>query len=169
MSFPRVVDGFEVDYLSRVAAFTQEHPAAVLLSANRLVADAGDTNVSNTHPLRMFHRGDRTLDLEDAPEVIVGDPTSTFFRRDLVEEHQVRFHDLWSAAPDAFDFSWRLLLRSPQPGGRTDAFGEVPPATQRPARRPHARHAASCRRRRADGGDAARELPRHPRRGRRPG
>ncbi len=112
VSFPRPDDGFEADYLSRVVAFTDSHPDAALVSTNRLIVDEGGENPSGSHPLRMFHRGDRVLDLDVIPEVIAGDPTSTFFDADALREHEVTFDDLRSAAPDAFSLGWRLLLRS---------------------------------------------------------
>lgn len=112
VSFPRPCDSFDADYLTRVATFADEHPEAVLVATNRQIADQGGANVTNTHPLRMFHRGDRVLELDRLPEIIVGDPTSTFFRTDEVHRHDVVFDDLRSAAPEPFAFAWRLMLRS---------------------------------------------------------
>ena len=114
VSFPRPCDGFADNYLSRVSAFTDEHPDVLLVSANRLVADAipaGETR--DTHPLRACHRGDRPLDLDRVPEMIAGDPTSTFFSTEGLARHDVTFDDNWSAAPDPFALAWRLLLRAP--------------------------------------------------------
>ena len=112
VSFPRACDGLDPDYLARLVAFAGEHPEAVVVSTNRQIVDAGGKNATNNHPLRMFHRGDRVLDLDLVPEAIVGDPTSSFFRTDELRAHDVRFGDLRSAAPDAFDLAWRLLVRS---------------------------------------------------------
>ena len=112
VSFPRPCDGFERDYLSRLTAFVTRLPDAVLVSTNRLVASEGDAEITNNHPLRMFHRGDRVLDVERLPETIVGDPTSTFFRTEALRTHDVTFDDTWSAAPDAFTLAWRLMLRT---------------------------------------------------------
>lgn len=117
VSFPRPCDGFDPDYLTRVTVFGDQHPESVLIATNRQIADDGGANLTNNHPLRMFHRGDRVLEIERLPEVIVGDPTSTFFRTDEVTRLGVEFDDLRSAAPDAFAFAWRLMLRS----GRTHA------------------------------------------------
>jgi CDP-glycerol glycerophosphotransferase (TagB/SpsB family) len=115
VSFPHPCDGWEPDYLVQVAGFVETHPMTVFVSTNRLVAGEGGENATNTHPRRMFHRRDRVLNLNLTPEIIAGDPTSSFFRTDALRRHDVTFDDLWSTAPDAFSFAWRILLRSEQP------------------------------------------------------
>ena len=91
---------------------------------------------STYHPLQMFHRDDRVLDIERTPEVIAGDPTSTFFATELLHASDVTFADLWSGAPDPFDLAWRLMLRSRQHQGGSGLGHEVPPATLRGPGRP---------------------------------
>ena len=110
VSFPRVSDHFSRDFLTKVAGFAAENPDVVMVATNKVVREH-DGSIRDMLPLRMFHRGDRALDLARLPEIIAGDVTSTFFRTDLVHGSDVTFADLWSGASEPFDFAWRLLLR----------------------------------------------------------
>lgn len=112
VSFPRVCDGFERDHLTRVLAFAAAEPGVPLISTSRVLLDDDGKNRFDLHPLQMFHRDDRVLDIERTPEVIAGDPTSTFFATELLQASDVTFADLWSGAPDPFDLAWRLMLRT---------------------------------------------------------
>ena len=112
VSFPRACDGFEPDYLTTVLAFAATAPDAALISLSRASVDDEGRDRLDYHPLQMFHRGDRVLDIERTPEVIAGDPTSTFFSTTLLRSSDVTFAELWSGAPDPFDLAWRLMLRS---------------------------------------------------------
>src|SRR4051794_28220513 len=97
VSFPRACDRFEPNHLARVLTFAAAEPDVALVSTSRVILDEGGSRLD--HPLQMFHRGDRVLDLARTPEVIAGDPTSSFFSTRQLRANDVTFADLWSGAP----------------------------------------------------------------------
>lgn len=115
IGFPDPDDALDPDYLSAVAGFLDQHPETDLVAANRLVWEESSGRVRDSHPLRYQYARDRLVDLEADGQHFQGSAPASFFRRDRIEETELRFDPRVRPIFEDGHFTTRYLLEIDRP------------------------------------------------------
>ncbi len=115
VTFPDPDDIVDPNYLSTVAGFIEQHPAADMVATNRwLLYDERDVML-NDHALETFFRYDRLVDLEDADGRFHGSSPAAFFRLEQIREHGIRYDDRIRPNFEDGHFCSQYLLHNERP------------------------------------------------------
>ena len=94
ITFPDPDDVLAPDYLTRVDEAITGHPKTMLVATNRLIWQEATGELSERHPLRkLFAHRDEFKNLDGFPENFHGSAPAAFFRREIIEEIQLRFDE----------------------------------------------------------------------------
>jgi glycosyltransferase involved in cell wall biosynthesis len=92
LTFPDPDDVLRPPYLARVDAFLAEHPDAAMVGTSRLLWQERTGKIEAKHPLHaMFAPGDQFVDISRFPDYFHGSAPAAFLRRDVIEQHGLRF------------------------------------------------------------------------------
>ncbi|HUQ42943.1 MAG TPA: glycosyltransferase [Candidatus Limnocylindria bacterium] len=116
VTFPDPDDLLEPDYLGVADRFASKHPEVEVMSARPVLLDDATGRRRDGHPRRwQYGGGNRMASLLDEPNVFLGVSPGSFFRRDRIEAHGLRFDPRIRPNFEDGQFAVRYLLSLDRP------------------------------------------------------
>ena len=116
VTFPDPDDWLDSNYFTRVDQFLQSHPGTSMVATSRLTFIEGrDSEPQQGHPLRDFFTDDYLVDITVRADRFHGSAPAAFFRRAVLEEHDIRFDPKIRPNFEDGHFCCHYLLTQEQP------------------------------------------------------